>query len=241
MYDRLAPWYPLLDPLADHEDEADLYTHHLRRLLGDRPSPTLLELGSGRGNNAWWMKRHFAEVALVDPSEAMRALSQALNPDCAHHAGDFATTRLGRTFDAVFVHDAIVYLRTVAELAEGLATVAAHLAPGGVALLAPDAIQEIFAESCELFEGVDGDRALKVLEWSWDPDPTDQLTRCEYVFTCRQGDQVEVVHDVHLEGLFPRATWTRLLAQAGFVGIEAVPWTLDGDRGELFVAVRSPR
>src|SRR3972149_1508073 len=60
---------------------------------------TVLELGSGGGNNASHMKAHF-KLTLVDRSPAMLAVSRALNPECEHLEGDMRTLRLGRGFDA---------------------------------------------------------------------------------------------------------------------------------------------
>lgn len=45
LYDVLVPWYYLVDPTADHEDEATCYGAALA--MGG----SLLELGSGGGNN----------------------------------------------------------------------------------------------------------------------------------------------------------------------------------------------
>jgi hypothetical protein len=92
----------------------------------------VLELGSGGGNNASHMKRAFT-MTLVEPADGMRQLSRALNPECEHVADDMRTVRLGRTFDAVFVHDAMMYMTNEDDLRAALATVAIHLAPGGVA------------------------------------------------------------------------------------------------------------
>ena len=48
---------------------------------------------------------------LSDLSPQMLSLSRTLNPGCEHVLGDMRTLRLGRTFDAVFVHDAVMYSR----------------------------------------------------------------------------------------------------------------------------------
>src|SRR6266481_2515141 len=78
------------------------------------PPRTVLELGSG-GNNAFHLKSEF-EMTLVDLSPQMLAVSRALNPECEHRVGDMRTVNLGRTFDAVFVHDAISYMTSEADL-----------------------------------------------------------------------------------------------------------------------------
>src|SRR4030095_17011892 len=107
-----------------------------------------LELGSGGGNNASHMKRSFA-LTLVEPSDGMREISRQLNPECTHLPGDMRHVRLGRTFDAVFVHDSVMYMTTEDDLRAALETVAVHLAPEGVALIAPDATGETFSAATE--------------------------------------------------------------------------------------------
>ena len=79
----------------------------------------MLELGSGGGNNASHLKRRF-QLTLVDRSPEMLAVSRRLNPECEHVEGDMRTVRLGRTFDAVFVHDAIAYITTEDDLRGGV-------------------------------------------------------------------------------------------------------------------------
>ena len=85
MYDELAGWWPLLSAPAVYAEEAELY----RRLLveaADRPPVTVLELGSGGGNNASHLKAHF-QLTLVDLSPGMLAVSRELNPECEHVQG----------------------------------------------------------------------------------------------------------------------------------------------------------
>ena len=65
LYDELAAWWPLLSPPSDYEEEAAFYAEHLLRTV-DRPPGSLLELGSGGGSNAFYLKSHFKEVVLVD-------------------------------------------------------------------------------------------------------------------------------------------------------------------------------
>ncbi len=85
---------------ADYEEEAASYA---RILAGgsDTPLRTVLELGSGGGNNASHLKARF-QMVLVEPSAGMLQVSRALNPECEHVQGDMRTVRLGRQFDAGF-------------------------------------------------------------------------------------------------------------------------------------------
>jgi ubiquinone/menaquinone biosynthesis C-methylase UbiE len=214
LYDELVPWYRLLDPLEDHEEEAASWEAAFRGVLGPGPA-TLLELGAGAGNNAFFLKRGFS-CTLNDLSPQMSALSRALNPDCEHVPGDLRTLRLGRAFDAVLVHDAVAYMTTVEDLRAAARTAFVHTRPGGAAIVAPDCTRETFVEQSQLHAASAGGRALRCLEWSWDPEPSDTEYLVEYAFLLREGDAVRAVHDRHVEGLFDRATWRRVLAAEGF-------------------------
>jgi len=240
LYDELVSWYRLLDPVADHLDEATSYARALEAAAAPRPE-TLLELGAGAGGNAFHLKRRF-RCTLTDPSGPMLALSRELNPDCEHLAGDMRTLRLGRLFDAVLVHDAVAYMTTEADLAAAARTAFAHTRPGGAALFAPDFVRETFAERSQLHAGDDGLRALRCLEWTWDPDPADDTYTVEYAFLLRDGSDLRAVHDRHVEGLFSRAAWTRLLGEAGFeVETTARPLPLDHNAAdEVFLCRRPP-
>lgn len=57
----------------------------------------------------------------------MLDLSKKSNPECEHILGDMRTLRLNRTFDAVFVHDAICYMRTREDLRAAIETAFVHL------------------------------------------------------------------------------------------------------------------
>lgn len=89
------------------------------------------------------MKRRFPRLLLTDVSDAMLAVSRARNPECEHRVGDMRTLRVGRTFDAVFVHDAVCYMTTEADLPSAMETAWIHCRPGG-ALFAPDYARENF-------------------------------------------------------------------------------------------------
>ena len=221
LYDDLAPWWQLISAPGDYAEEAAFYGGAiLARATG--AADTMLELGSGGGNNASHLKSRF-RMTLVEPSAGMLAVSRALNPDLEHVQGDMRTVRLGRTFDCVFVHDAVCYMTTEDDLRAAIATAAVHCRPGGVLLMAPDYVRESFRPGTE-HGGHDGaDRSARYLEWTWDPDPTDSTYFADYTFALRHPDgRVEARHDRHVEGLFPRDTWFRLLAEAGF-DVVAVP------------------
>ncbi len=216
MYDELAQWWPLLSPPEDYADEADFFGKVFLE-AGLPPAPTLFELGCGGGSNAFYLKKQFAQVTLVDLSPNMLAVSRSLNPDCEHLEGDMRTIRLGRSFDAVFIHDALDYMITLQDLQQTLETAFIHCKAGGVAMFVPDHVRETFEPSTEHGGTDDNNRGLRYLEWSYDPDETDTTYTADYIYLLREGHQpVRVVHEQHICGVFPRAEWLRLLYQVGF-------------------------
>ena len=240
LYNDLADWFHLLTAPAEYAEEAAFYSQQLMEEC-DRPPETVLELGSGGGNNASHMKAHF-QMTLTDLSPGMLDLSRSINPECEHIQGDMRTLRLGREFDAVFVHDAVVYMTTEADLKAAIDTAFIHCRRGGAALFAPDHLRENFTPSTD-HGGHDGDdgRGLRYLEWSWDPDPSDDTYTVDFAYLLKDSaGSVRVEQDRHSEGLFSRATWLRLLHEAGFEA-RSVPFDhseLEPGSYELFVAVK---
>jgi SAM-dependent methyltransferase len=239
-YGDLAPWWPLISPPEDYTEEAAFSA----RLLASAEISVrnVLELGSGGGHSAFHLRRSFT-MTLVDLSPAMLEVSKELNPDCEHLLGDMRSVRLGRQFDAVFVHDAVAYMTNVMELRQAMETAFVHCRPGGLALFAPDETTETFEPATE-HGGTDGEggRGVRYLAWSWDPDPTDSWTETEYAFLLRSADgSVDVAHETHRNGLFPRATWLELLNSVGFdTSVVVEETTEDRTPRDLFVG-RRPR
>jgi SAM-dependent methyltransferase len=214
IYSDLADWFPLLTAPADYAEEAGLFADAVTA-IAPQPVHTVLELGSGGGNNASHLKARF-ELTLVDLSEEMLAVSAQLNPECRHIAGDMRSVRLGEDFDAVFLHDALGYLLTAEDLAATCATALMHTKPGGVALFVPDWTRETFRPGTS-HGGHDGTRrSLRYLRWIHDPDPGDSQVVMDFAYLLREGDESRVVHDRHHLGLFPRRTWIDAIAGAGF-------------------------
>lgn len=225
LYTELASWFHLLTRPEDYAEEAGIYARAIDACLPE--ARTMLELGSGGGNNASHLKKRF-EMTLTDLSPAMLAVSRRLNPELEHAVGDMRTLRLGRSFDVVFLHDAVAYLTSEHDVAAMLRTAYLHTRPGGVLLVVPDHTRETFRPTTEA-GGYDGEyvtppqpgRALRYLEWTYDPDPRDTTYVSEFAYLLRDGrgdgaGEVRCLHERHVLGLFAQETWLRLLAGAGF-------------------------
>lgn len=240
LYDEFAHLWPVISPPEDYAEESE----HWCTALRDRLGPGLrriLELGCGGGHLLSHLTGDF-EAEAVDLSPQMLAISRKLNPGVAHHLGDMRTVRLPGNFDAVVAHDAISYMLTEEDLRAVFATARAHLRLGGVFLAAPDLVRDTFRPRVLHWPGrppstPDGP-TVTVEEHIRDPDPADTVIESLFVYTIVENGVTRVEEDLHLSGLFPIATWMRLLQEAGF-DPEVLPLPGDGDScGEtLFRAV----
>ncbi|MBZ5199936.1 class I SAM-dependent methyltransferase [Planomicrobium chinense] len=214
LYKELAEWWPLMSPHTEYEEEAGLYLEIIRRYHpGVR---TAVEFGSGGGSNAYYFKQHFSMV-LTDLSPDMLEISRKLNPECDHIQGDMRSLDLGSQFDLVFIHDAIMYLTTAADLLEVMHNAKKHLNENGILLIMTDHFTETFQTETS-HGGIDqGKKGMRYLEWTYDSDPDDHVTETEYVYVMRDEEgNVFREYDRAESGLFSMAEWEELLAEAGF-------------------------
>lgn len=215
LYTELAEWWPLLSAPEGYAEESSIYRRALIKNSKKRPR-TLLELGSGGGNNASHLKKTF-ELTLVDLSEKMLSVSRKLNPECVHIQGEMRTIHLGKAFDAVFIHDAIVYMTTKEALQQAITTAFEHCRPGGVALFVPDWTREYFQPSTSHGGHDSGNRGLRYLKWTIDHDPTDDQYSFYMTYLLREGNSITQSDiDKHECGLFSERDWLKIMEDVGF-------------------------
>jgi len=237
LYGDLSSWFHLLTAPEDYAEEAAFYRKTIIAASSSSPQ-TMLELGSGGGNNASHLKAYF-KMTLVDLSEGMLAISQALNPECEHIQGDMRTVRLGRLFDAVFIHDAITYMTTEEDLHSAIETAFVHCRPGGVAMFSPDHTRETFRPSTGHGGHDGGERSLRYLEWNWDPDPADTTYITDFAYLLREGNSVRCEYDRHIMGLFGQEDWLRLISKSGFQA-QSIPFehSQTGPGNMIFLGIK---
>ena len=228
IYSDLATWWPLFSPPEHYAEEAADLLPTIQAAT-DPPPRTVLELGSGGGSLAYHLKQAFT-LTLSDRSPEMLAVSRAVNPECEHVVGDMRTLDLGRTFDLVFIHDAIMYAIDETQVRATFGTAARHCRPGGGIVVVPDHVKETFTPTTSHGgeDGTDG-RGLRYLEWTWDPDPDDDTCDVVWAFVLRESDgSTRIDHDRHQFGLFARAAWLQWLERAGFSATSRPdPWDRD--------------
>ena len=243
LYNDLAWLWPVISPPEEYADESGYWRRALWGKLGEGRH-RILELGSGGGHNLSHLTRHFQATA-VDLSPHMLRLSTGLNLGVDHHLGDMRSVRLGQTFDAVLIHDAVSYLLTEEDLKSTLETCRVHLRSGGVLLIAPDWVREDFdGATSKQFQWVrkKGRVDVTIDEYLHDPDSDDTQIESIYTYTIKEIGKERVEKDTHITGLFPIATWTRLMESAGFrVEMTRLPPNRGGYGGVMFSGVLLPQ
>jgi SAM-dependent methyltransferase len=224
-YDDLAWLWPLVSPAADYAEEVATFRLRLQR-HGAADGAAVLHLGCGGGSVDHHLQRHY-HVTGIDISESMLAEARRLNPDVEYVRGDMRTHRLGRTFDAVLVHDAISYMTTFDELRAVYDTAAAHLRPGGVLIALPEEIRARLRHRPTIERRVVGERTVWMAELSVDPDEDDNSYEQIYVFVIHDATGLRVEVDRHLHGVFELDEFVAAIDAAGFdASVET--WELSG-------------
>jgi len=235
LYAGLAAWWPLFSRPDDYAEEAAWILNTLVETLGRKPGH-ILELGSGGGNIASHLMRQ-VPMTLNDLSGKMLEVSRRLNPNAEHVEGDMRSLRLGKTFAAVMIHDAIMYMTTAKDLIAALTTARAHLDAGGALMVLPDFVAETFEPRVQTggHDARDGSaRGLRYMAWTQAAKVGATAHDLDFAIMLRVADgSVEVFHDRHRLGLFPRDAWREAFIAAGFASpsVHRDPW-----QREVFIA-----
>jgi SAM-dependent methyltransferase len=243
LYADLAWVWPFVSPPEDYPEEAETFRTRFRR-HGVPDGAPILHLGCGGGSIDWHLKRYY-RVTGVDVSQAMLAHARGLNPEVEYLEGDIRDVRLGRTFSAVLLHDAVAYMVTPADLRAAYVTAAAHLAAGGVLVTPPEVLRSQFRQHRVHSEThTHGDRSVTTVEVDFDPDPSDTSFETTYVFLIRQaGQPLQVEADTHVCGLYDLDEVLAALREVGFEP-RTERWELsDLEPGEdlvLITAIKRP-
>ncbi len=136
IYDEIYAW-------KDYGAES----RRIRRLIQEYGPPhprTLLDVACGTGAHLAYLSRGFDSTGL-DLTGGMLRVARRKLPNVRFVRGTMENFDLGRRFDVITcLFSAIGYVRTVRDLRRTLRTFARHLNPGGVAIVEPWLMREVY-------------------------------------------------------------------------------------------------
>lgn len=239
MYNELSWIWPIISPPEDYAEESEQFLDVIRKFSRIKKPKTLLDLGCGGGHVDHALCKHF-QLTGIDISENMLALARSLNPSADYFPGDMRSVRLGKKFDVVIAADAICYMLSEDELRAAFTTAWEHLAPGGVFVTYVEVSRESFIQN-EVSYGVHrkDDILITMIENNFDPDRSDTTYEYTVIYIIRKGGGMRVESETHVAGIFPLATWKKLLGEVGFEVSQLVLYGEDeSENFPFFVCVK---
>lgn len=154
------------------------------------------------------------------------------------------TFRLGRTFDAVLMDDAVSYMTCLADFVAALRTASAHLDAGGVLVVTPDVTVETFRQNSTVAthatrKGTPDELDVVFVENVYDPDPADEQYETTVLYLIRDHGRLRIETDHWTMGLFSLDTWRRVLREAGFE-VHEHKYNACDDEYTVFACVKTP-
>lgn len=136
MFTKTQQFYDAIYSGKDYAEEA----RRLKRFIAEHlrsGGRALLDVACGTGGHIPYLRADFDYEGLdLDPK--MLALARSRFPDITFHQGNMTDFELGRTFDVVTcLFSSIAYARTKPLLRQTISTMARHVRPGGVVIVAP--------------------------------------------------------------------------------------------------------
>lgn len=205
LYDALYRW-------KDYAGEVE----RLRALIAvhtQRPVETLLDVACGTGAHLVHLTPHYACEGLDLSAELLDA-ARAKLPHLRLHQADMRTFDLGRTFDVVTcLFSAIGYVQTVEGLRQAIASMARHVAPGGVLVVEPWFLPGEFKPGHMSMLTVDDPERKIVRANTSQVDGNLSVLDFHYLVVMPQG--VEHFTEKHLLGMFSDSEYRAVLHDAG--------------------------
>lgn len=211
-YSRLAWTEEILAPPEDYAEESAAYYAAMCD-AATRPIRTLLHFGCGAGGNDVTLSR-LATITGVDCSPDMLAIARRRNPAITYIQDDMRTFSCDTVFDAVCIPDAIMHMTTVEDARAVIMTAAQHLAPGGVALIVTH-LRDDFEPVHFVYTGAA--QGIEITVFENDYCASETATTCDVtcLYIIRRDGKKTCEIDTCTCGLFSRATWESLFAEAG--------------------------
>jgi SAM-dependent methyltransferase len=240
LYKDLCWTWPIISPPGDYIEEAEFFADKIKK-YAKIETKSILDLGCGGGHMDWTLKKHF-DITSIDISPDMLALARKLNPEVEYIEGDMRSVRLDRQFDAVVIHDSILYMQTLDELKAAFETAYEHLKKDGLMITYCEEWPEHFIQNKVRSQRNTKDKIdLIFIENYYDPEPDDTTYEGTFIYLIRRDGKLEINHDFHTMGIFPLDDWRRTICDVGFTLHETKfihSDFVDGESYPMFVGIR---
>lgn len=199
MFTKTARFYDALYTWKDYAGE-------VARLVDiiDRHAPSaasVLDVACGTGKHLELLRDRF-EVEGVDLEPELLDVARSRNPGVPLHLADMTTLDLGRTFDVVMcLFSSIGYVRTVEKLERATASLAEHVAPGGLLLIEPWFSPEVFRPEGRIGWTVLDEPDLKIVRADL-PREEDGVSIIDFHYLIATHDGIEYLTEHHELALF---------------------------------------
>lgn len=211
MFTKSARFYDAVYSFKDYAAEAAKVDALIKeRTPGAR---TLLDVACGTGKHLEYLReRYEAEGLDLDPE--LLGIAHERLPGIPLHEGDMLAFDLGRRFDAVLcLFSSIGYATTVPRLRRAVATMAAHVAAGGVLVVEPWLTPEVWQD--DHLGAVFVDEAdLKIARVNLS-ERDGRVSRFVFHYLVLTADGVERFEEPHELGLFTHEEYLEAFRAAG--------------------------
>ena len=198
------------------------------------PCADLLILACGTGGHIPYFKGD-CNVSGLDLSEDMLALARKKFPDTPFHRGNLVDFALDAQFDAmVCLYGSIGFVKTVDKLRAAMQRIAAHLRPGGLALITPWSTLEDFQDILVVDAADRPDVKIARMEQVRLKEP--RIVEVTFHHLIGKDGEVNYHRQAMEIGLFSREEYVSAMADAGLTVVEE--YTGTDVRGGAYVGKR---
>lgn len=211
MFEKSQRFYDAVYSFKDYPGEADVILH---KVSDAKPqAKTLLDVACGTGMHLAEFKRNF-EVFGVDADPEMIRFAQERVPSARFFSGDMRSFSCGMKFDVITcLFSSIGYVEDVQGLEQALANFAAHLNPGGLAIVEPWLSPENYKVGNLSSIQVDKEN-LKIARFSISEREGNQsVLRFHYLVATNH--EINHFEEIHRMGLFTQEEYLAAFEKAG--------------------------
>ena len=234
MYEQHTEVYDRIHAFKDYVAESQTLINAVERL--QPAAQTLLDVACGTGIHLELLQSRFA-VSGLDINPGLLAKAAERVPGVPLHAGDMESFNLEQTFDVVTcLFGSVSFLVTPARLARALASMAHHVAPGGLLIVEPWLTPANYWRNNIKLDVSESDEG-KIARMYVGREEGGVVTNEEHFLIGTPAGVTHIV-ETNLQGLFDEIEFTGPLAGTGLDLVEHDPVGLEGYG--LYVAQRPP-